>query len=136
MIERRPFRSHEALLAAARTEWFALSPADWLEAFAQHPKIGDREALHQRFANTHQLAAREQSGVAAAPDDVLSALARRNREYEARFGYIFIVCATGKTGREMLRILEDRLGNDPVREIRIAATEQARITEIRLLGLR
>jgi 2-oxo-4-hydroxy-4-carboxy-5-ureidoimidazoline decarboxylase len=132
MEKRRPFGSRDDLLSAARAEWFALEPDDWREAFAHHPKIGDREALRQRFPATHHLSSREQSGVSGAPDDVLDALARANREYEARFGYIFIVCATGKGAGEMLMLLRERLHNSPDAEIRQAAEEQARITAIRL----
>jgi 2-oxo-4-hydroxy-4-carboxy-5-ureidoimidazoline decarboxylase len=135
MLARRPFGSADALLTAARDEWFALAEADWREAFAHHPRIGDREALRARFPATAHLSEREQSGVAGAADDVLEALAGANRDYEARFGYIFIVCATGKTAEEMLALLRDRLGNDAADEIRIAAAEQARITALRLQSL-
>src|SRR5262245_33016450 len=91
MLARRPFGSDDAMLAAAREEWWALGPDDWQEAFRHHPKIGDRASLAARFPGTHQLSAREQSGVAGAAEDVLDALAEGNRAYEARFGYIFIV---------------------------------------------
>lgn len=120
------------MLSAAREEWFALEPADWMEAFAAHPKIGDRDALHTRFAGTRQLAAREQSGVDGAPEEVLSALAAGNAAYEGKFGYTFIVCATGLTAGQMLARLRERLPNDPATELRMAADEQAKITELRL----
>ena len=132
MIERRPFGSEEAMLSAARDEWFALGPADWTEAFAAHPKIGDRDALRSRFAETRHLAAREQAGVEGAPGDVLSALAAGNAAYEKKFGYIFIVCATGLTAGQMLARLRGRLANDPATELRVAAEEEAKITELRL----
>ncbi len=132
MLARRPFGSHEALLAAAREDWSALSADDWREAFGHHPKIGDRDALRARFAATRHLAAAEQAGVDSASDAVLDALAAGNREYEAKFGFIFIVCATGRAADEMLTLLRDRLANEPGQEIRIAAEEQARITAIRL----
>ncbi len=135
MLARRPFGSLEALRAAAREEWFALTPSDWREAFSHHPRIGDRESLRQRFAATRQLSENEQAGVRDAPDEVLEALAEGNLAYERRFGYIFIVCATGRTAEEMLALLRARLDNDPDQEILIAAEEQARITELRLLGL-
>ena len=135
MIARRPFGDRGTLLTAAREEWFALGPSDWLEAFAHHPKIGDRDALHRGFAATRQLSAREQSGVDSSSEEVLSALEVANRSYEKKFGFIFIVCATGKSAAEMLGILEQRMGNDLDTEIRIAAEEQARITEIRLMGI-
>ena len=133
MLHRRPFGDRAALLAAARDEWFALTPDDWREAFTHHPRIGDRESLARRFPSTAHLSAREQSGVDGAAEDVLTALADANRAYEQRFGYIFIVCATGRSADHMLALLRGRLGNDPAHEIRIAAEEQARITELRLI---
>jgi len=132
MLGRRPFNGRRELLSAAREEWFALTPDDWREAFTHHPKIGDRESLRRRFPTTHHLSAREQAGVETAAEDVLDALAEGNRAYEERFGYIFIVYATGKTAEAMLELLRERLRNDPSREIRIAAEEQAKITERRL----
>jgi 2-oxo-4-hydroxy-4-carboxy-5-ureidoimidazoline decarboxylase len=132
MAGRRPFADAAALFAAAEEVWAGLGPSDWSEAFAHHPRIGDKEALRQRFATTRQWAAGEQAGVSAASEDVLEALAQGNRDYEARFGHIFIVCATGKGAEEMLGLLQARLGNDPEKEHRIAADEQARITRIRL----
>ena len=132
MLARRPFGSREALLSAARAEWDGLSADDWREAFSHHPKIGDREKLRQRFPATHELSSREQAGVDSASDAVLDALAAGNRRYEHTFGYIFIVCASGLSADEMLAMLTDRLDNDPDREIRIAAGEQAKITALRL----
>jgi 2-oxo-4-hydroxy-4-carboxy-5-ureidoimidazoline decarboxylase len=136
MLTRRPFTTREDLLEAARREWFALTEDDWREAFHQHPKIGDRTALRQRFPATHHLSAQEQAGVGTASDDVLDALAEGNRAYEARFGYIFIVCATGRSANEMLAMLQERLDNEPAHEIGIAAEEQANITELRLGSVR
>jgi 2-oxo-4-hydroxy-4-carboxy-5-ureidoimidazoline decarboxylase len=135
MLARRPFGAEEALLAAARDEWFALDPADWTEAFAAHPKIGDRDALRSGFADTRHFAAREQSGVDGAAEDVLTALALGNAAYEKKFGYIFIVCASGLTAGQMLKALRKRLRNDPAAELRIAAEEQAKITVLRLKKL-
>ena len=134
MVARRPFGSQPALLTAARQEWFSLSKSDWLEAFSHHPKIGDRDALRQRFAATHDLSEREQGGVSGASDETLATLADRNRAYEDSFGYIFIVCATGLSAEEMLARLESRIANNPGVEIGIAAEEQAKITAIRLSG--
>jgi 2-oxo-4-hydroxy-4-carboxy-5-ureidoimidazoline decarboxylase len=132
MMERRPFGSREALLTASGEEWNALGETGWREAFAHHPKIGDRAALRERFPATHDLSAREQAGVANAPESVLDALTDANSQYEERFGYIFIVCATGLTADEMLTRLRARLNNAPDDELRVAAREQARITELRL----
>lgn len=132
MVQRRPFRGHSRLLAAARVEWFGLSEADWLEAFAHHPRIGDRASLAARFPVTHELSSKEQSGVGAAAEDVLTALVDANNAYVERFGFIFIVCATGKSAEEMLEMLRDRLSNDRATELRRAAEEQAQITALRL----
>lgn len=132
MLARRPFETLEALLGAARAEWFALMPADWLQAFADHPRIGDREALARRFPDTHHLASREQAGVIAADADVLTALAEANDAYLEKFGYIFIICASGLDAETMLARLRERLDNDPWTELRVAAEEQARITALRL----
>ena len=124
MLIRRPFGSREALLAVAREEWLSLEESDFREAFSHHPKIG------QKSADT--VAAKEQSGVQSARPEVLKTLEEANREYEKKFGYIFIVCASGKSADEMLAVLQQRLANDPATEIRIAAEEQARITALRL----
>ena len=132
MVARRPFGGRDALLKAARDEWWALSPDDWLEAFSHHPRIGDRASLAARFPATHHLSAREQAAVGDATEDVLTALADANEAYLDRFGFIFIVCATGKTANEMLELLRARLPNDRDTELRLAAEEQARITALRL----
>ena len=129
---RRPFGTNAALHAAAREVWFALGEDDWREAFGHHPKIGDRVSLESRFPRTHDLSATEQAGVASARADTLDALAEANATYLERFGFIFIVCATGKTAEEMLQLLRDRLSNDRATELRIAAEEQAKITALRL----
>ena len=133
MLARRPFGGDPALLAAAREVWFALTPADWHEAFAHHPKIGDRASLRERFPHTAHLSANEQAGLAGASDETLDKLAELNQAYEERFGYIFIVCATGKSADDMLHALRARIDNTPEAELKIAAEEQAKITELRLL---
>lgn len=133
MLKERPFTSSSALYTRAEQIWSSLDAADRLEAFAQHPQIGeDLAALRERFASTHALSAREQAGVAAADEATLLALRDGNRAYRARFGFIFIVCATGKSAREMLALLEQRLHRDPLTELARAATEQAKITRLRL----
>jgi 2-oxo-4-hydroxy-4-carboxy-5-ureidoimidazoline decarboxylase len=132
MLARRPFGAMESLLDAARTEWFALSEDDWKEAFGRHPMIGDRDAVRRRFSATRRFSEREQAGVESASDEVLDALAEGNQAYVGKFGYIFIVCATGLGAGEMLARMRARLDNDPATEIRIAAAEHARITELRL----
>jgi 2-oxo-4-hydroxy-4-carboxy-5-ureidoimidazoline decarboxylase len=132
MMQRRPFGNDARLLFAARNEWFGLTEADWLEAFSQHPRIGDRASLEARFPATHALAAKEQARVGGASAEVIAALADANEAYFNRFGFIFIVCATGKSAEEMLALLRSRLPNERSVELRIAAEEQARITALRL----
>ena len=134
MLAARPFASREAALAAARRIWFSLPADAWREAFAHHPRIGDVESLQRKFAPSAHLSRREQSGVNAATPDVLQALLDGNRAYEARFGHIFIVCATGKSAGEMLALLNARLLNTPEEELRIAAEEHAKICGLRLAG--
>jgi allantoinase len=135
MADRRPFASEADLLEAADAVWAGLDRSDRLEAFAAHPRIGGLDALRARFASTAAWTEGEQAGVAGAPEATLRALAEGNRDYEARFGYLFIVCATGKTAVEMLGLLRSRLGNDPETELAIAAAEQAAITRVRLRKL-
>lgn len=132
MMQRRPFGNDARLLFAARNEWFGLTEADWLEAFSQHPKIGDQAALAARFPTTHDLSSKEQSRIDGANADVIAALAEANDAYLDRFGFIFIVCATGKSAEEMLALLRQRLTNDRAAELRTAAEEQAKITVLRL----
>jgi 2-oxo-4-hydroxy-4-carboxy-5-ureidoimidazoline decarboxylase len=112
------------MMEAADRAWWELSPQDWRDAFAAHPRIGESSADAR--------ARQEQSGVQGAEAETLARLAAGNRAYEARFGYIYIVCASGKTAAEMLAILESRLGNDPEAELRIAAEQQSQITRLRL----
>jgi 2-oxo-4-hydroxy-4-carboxy-5-ureidoimidazoline decarboxylase len=125
------------LLEDAEEQWFKCSEEDWKHAFAQHPKIGDIDSLKNKFASTADpvaigWASGEQSGVNTASQKTLGALAEANKKYEDKFGYIFIVCATGKSAEEMLEILQSRLPNDPKEEIEIAADEQNKITKLRL----
>ena len=135
MLARRPFGSLERARAAAREEWFGLTPDEWKEAFAHHPRIGDVSVLRATFGGAAASSAREQAGVAGADDAVLQALVDVNAEYEARFGYVFIVCATGLTAEQMLGIARARLGNGPEEEIRIAAGELVKICDLRLAAV-
>lgn len=133
MLARRPFASSDALYASADEEWRRSTRADFLEAFAQHPQIGeDLEALRRRFQSTASLSQREQAGVEGADEATLRALRDANAAYRERFGFIFIICATGKTAAEMLAALRARLGNEPDTELAIAAAEQGKITRLRL----
>jgi 2-oxo-4-hydroxy-4-carboxy-5-ureidoimidazoline decarboxylase len=132
MTARRPFASADDLFHVADAVWASLDRVEWLNAFAVHPRIGDLDSLRKKFATTADWARAEQAGVARVDVQVVRGLADGNRQYEAKFGYIFIVCATGKTAAEMLAILRERLDNDPETELRIAAAEQAKITRLRL----
>lgn len=133
MSERRPYRSAEALYDAAERAAHALGREDWLEAFEHHPRIGDVESLKKRFgATSGGWSEGEQAGMAGATDDVIERLADGNVRYEERFGYLFIVCASGKSAAEILELLQERLGNDPAEELEIASAEQRKITRIRL----
>jgi len=127
-----PFASAAALYEAAGRVWYGLGEADWREAFTHHPKIGDVKALKEKFASTAAWAAGEQGTVAQATQATLEALAAGNAAYEHKFGYIFIVCATGKSAAEMLTLLQARLPHKPGQELAIATGEQAKITRLRL----
>jgi 2-oxo-4-hydroxy-4-carboxy-5-ureidoimidazoline decarboxylase len=135
MVARRPFASPADLARTGDEVWMSLAPGEWREAFAHHPRIGDLESLKLRFAGTEDLASREQAAVSAASQGTLEALAEGNRAYEEKFGYIFIICASGRSADEMLAALKQRLPNDPSAEIAIAATEQMRIMRLRLDGM-
>ncbi len=132
MIAARPFGDDAALFAAADREWRALGADDWREAFAAHPRIGDREATDARHAGTRDWSRREQAGTATADPAVLAALAEGNRVYERRFGHVFLISAAGRSADEMLAALRRRLGNEPAAEMREAANEQAKIMRLRL----
>ena len=132
MTEARPFTGNDALFARADDVWWSLSAEDWLEAFRAHPKIGEKKAATAQAEQAQSWSSQEQSGVASASSQAKDELARLNREYEARFGFIFIVCASGKSSEEMLAILNSRIGNDRETELRIAAEEQRKITRLRL----
>lgn len=132
MLAARPFADAAAAHAAADAAWSACGPDDWREAFTHHPRIGDVEGLRKKFASTATWASGEQAGAAVATEATLQALAQGNHDYEARFGHIFIVCATGKSADEMLAILRSRLPNEPAAELRLAAAEQHKITHLRL----
>ena len=136
MAAARPFSDGSQLTNRGAELWWSLDREDWLEAFSHHPRIGeDPEALRVRYANTASWSSGEQSGMAAASDEILQALAAGNRAYGERFGYVFLVCASGKSAAEMLAILQSRIDNEPSAELRIAAGEQAKITVLRLAKL-
>ena len=135
VARRRPFADTRGLLDCADQVWRSLGRADWLEAFSQHPRIGGRAAHASPGARAREWSSNEQAGVVGAPVSTTGALERLNDEYEDRFGYIYIVCATGKSASELLAILEARLHNAPDDEIQMAAEEQRRITHLRIAKL-
>jgi 2-oxo-4-hydroxy-4-carboxy-5-ureidoimidazoline decarboxylase len=130
MASKRPLREEAALLAASDETWRGLGKTDWLEAFQSHPRIGEMPAAEA--AQSSSWSAQEQQK-AATPDEALQmALKWGNREYEQKFGRIFIVCATEKSASEILEILRRRLHNDEATELREACEEQRQIMHIRL----
>jgi 2-oxo-4-hydroxy-4-carboxy-5-ureidoimidazoline decarboxylase len=134
MARSRPFASDAAVLEAAERTWWGLQPAAWLQAFASHPRIGETSGGERGPPKTSATAwsREEQSGVAKAAAGVRAALALGNREYEQRFGHVFLICATGRSAEDMLAELRRRLDHDPARELEVAAGEQAKITRLRL----
>ena len=132
MTAARRFANVDELLTKADSTWSSLSPQDWLEAFRAHPKIGEKKAAASQSEEARKWSAQEQSGIKDAAAETMAALDAGNRDYEQRFGFIFIVCATGKSSEEMLAILQARLQNDAETEIAVAAEEQRKITRLRL----
>ena len=135
MAEERPLSDSEELLAKADAVWWALDPEDWLEAFSRHPKIGEKEAARAQSADARDWSRQEQADSNATDEETKLALSELNSEYERKFGFIYIVCATGKSADEMLSLCKARLRNEAETELRIAAEEQRRITHLRLQKL-
>ena len=129
---RFPFADKASLLGAAEEIWWQCTEKDWLEAFTHHPRIGSRETMAQKFSSTAHWTVDEQKGTTQADEETIDGLLAGNKEYEEKFGFIFIVCATGKSAVEMLSLLQARLPNEKQYEIRIAAAEQHKITMLRL----
>lgn len=132
MSEARPFQNEQELSSAADGIWWALDQEDWLEAFSRHPKIGETQAARAQAPDARQWSEQEQAGTRSADEETRRKLAESNHEYAEKFGYIYIICATGKNSEEMLAILNQRLLNEPAKEINVAAEEQRRITQLRL----
>jgi len=136
MIDKMPFDSAGNLIQHAANSWYNdCTIADWKEAFTGHPKIGDVNSLRKKFTNTKEWAGNEQAKVAKANDETIQELAIANSLYEEKYGYIFIVSASGKSADEMLSILKTRLHHDKNDEIYVAMNEQHKITVIRLTKL-
>ena len=132
MLGRRPLGTIGGALRAADDVWRSLGEADWREAFAHHPRIGESRAAVAQDARAAAWSAGEQTGASTSTVTVQEQMARVNRDYERRFGHIYIVCASGRSAEELLSIARVRLTNDPVAELRVAAAEQHRITRLRL----
>ncbi len=125
-----PFVSERSLVEKATTAWYdKCKEDDWLESFTHHPQIGDKKSMQQKFAG------KEQAEVASATDNVINALIKANANYLQQFGFIFIVCATGKPATEILQLMQDRLKNAPAEELNIAMGEQHKITLLRFKKL-
>jgi OHCU decarboxylase len=135
MLTGRPFASIDGLISTANQIWRGTSESDWREAFDHHPRIGEARSAAARGERGTTWSAGEQSRASSADDDVKRQLAEVNAEYEARFGHIYIVCASGRSADDLLTIARTRLGNDSATELRVAAEEQRRITELRLRKL-
>ena len=135
MVDSLPFPSIEKVKAEAEHAWSTTSLTDWLEACDGHPKIGDVSSLKKKYAATGDVASKEQIGMDSANDEVIQRLTEGNAAYEDKFGYIFIVCATGKSALEMLKLLESRLVNNEEDELEIAKGEQNKITLLRIDNL-
>jgi len=131
----RPYANLEALITRAKEIWWSLQPGDWLEAFRSHPKIGQKNAAEPVSDRSRQWSGQEQAGASSASPETADSFRRLNRAYEEKFGFIFIICATGKTSDEMLSALRQRIENDAARELTTAAEEQGKITELRLRKL-
>jgi len=131
MLKMPPVEDLIDLFEDAEEKWYECNEEDWKEAFSHHPKIGDMDALRKTFSSD-QFAEDEQSSIKQASERSLQLLAEGNKQYEEKFGYIFIVCASGKSADELLEILNSRLQNNPEEEIKIAMDEQNKITKLRL----
>ena len=137
MCQLLPFSSRAMLYGEAQSQWWRLGPADWREAFSHHPQIGaDPKALRTKFATTAGWSEREQAGMAAADEATIADLAAGNRAYIERFGYIFIVCASGKTAAQMLALLQHRLPHDTEQEIFVAVIHREHLKNIQSEVLR
>lgn len=132
MAAGRPYTNPPALLRAADAAMDRLTTPDWLEAFAHHPRIGEKNLSQPMYATTKELSNKEQSGMATATKQVREAFADANEEYERRFGRVFLICAMGKTADQMLAALRERLKNDDTTEMTNAIREQRLITRLRL----
>jgi 2-oxo-4-hydroxy-4-carboxy-5-ureidoimidazoline decarboxylase len=132
LAARRPIADEAGLLAESSAVWQALPGQAWREAFDSHPRIGEQKAQGQATAQSLHSSAQEQSVALAADERAKLALQDGNRRYEEKFGRIFIICASGRSAREILKALELRMNNDAATEVLEAAEQQRQITALRL----
>lgn len=132
MLQARPFVSKQQVLQLADSVWSTMEKGDYFAAFEGHPQIGDLSTLREKYRQTAGSAGHEQSGMQQANEQILQSMMQLNKDYLAKFGFIFIVCASGKSAAEMLQIIEQRINNSVDQELKIAAAEQGKITKIRL----
>ena len=135
MSNDRPYATLDNLITHAHQVWWKLTSDDWLEAFRSHPRIGEKKASDKVSAQSQQWSGQEQAAVSEASQQTVNSLAELNRDYEKKFGFIFIICATGKTSGEMLAAIQERIEHDSDTELLLAAAEQAKIIELRLKKL-
>lgn len=131
VVKGRPYLDFAALEEAAAKVWWTLQEEDWMEAFAAHPRIGESRA-HHASAQSKEWSSQEQSSMEQSEEAIRQAIAISNLEYEERFGFIYLVCASGKSATELLTILQRRLARDRVTELKEAAEQQRQITSLRL----
>ena len=132
MVNARPYSDMTAILTFAEKAWSSTVEKDWLEAFEAHPMIGNVNSLREKFSSTKQLASHEQSGTSSATEEELNKLHSLNHEYKAKFGFIFIICATGLSANRMLEALKVRIANTREQELIIASQEQLKISLLRI----
>jgi 2-oxo-4-hydroxy-4-carboxy-5-ureidoimidazoline decarboxylase len=132
MVESRPYEDCDHMLKEAQNIWQNLQEGDFLQAFLAHPMIGNVDSLRKKYANTLTIASNEQSGTSQASEATLSELSTLNQQYLTRNGFIFIICASGLSAEAMLNKLKQRINNDRYTELTIAASEQIKITLLRL----
>ena len=135
MVELMPFENKDSFYNNAKSIWLSLSENEWLEAFDAHPKIGDINSLKEKYSRTSNTSSQEQSKVDLASNKTLEELQKLNQDYENKFGFIFIVFATGKTADTMLSLLKSRINNTKDQELQNAALEQLKITHLRMEAL-
>ncbi|WP_233520573.1 2-oxo-4-hydroxy-4-carboxy-5-ureidoimidazoline decarboxylase [Flocculibacter collagenilyticus] len=132
LMRERPYDSVNDFKKRADFCWQQMTQPDLLEAFSGHPQIGDISTLQQKYQHNEGFSQQEQQSVESASNETINALAKANEEYLAKFGFIFIVCATGKTAQQMLELLNDRLPNSREIELGNAAEEQRKIFQLRI----